>query len=85
MYKYACTRVCSECVHVFQMYCHSSLYLNTHRGIGCIFVEMLTGKPLFPGMKVHNGHVHVRVAPEACSLGKVTALGVLCCYASFVC
>ena len=25
--------------------------LAVHRGVGCIFVEMLSGKPLFPGIK----------------------------------
>ena len=90
MYVYMCVceslcismhvHVCVQNVYM-QMYCHSSLYLNTHRGIGCIFVEMLTGKPLFPGMKVHNGHVHVRVAPEACSSFFLDCLGcaVLLC------
>jgi hypothetical protein len=29
-----------------------SQLLPNPRGVGCIFVEILTGKPLFPGMKV---------------------------------
>jgi serine/threonine protein kinase len=28
-----------------------SQLLPNPRGVGCIFVEILTGKPLFPGMK----------------------------------
>ncbi len=25
--------------------------VHDYRGVGCIFIEMLTGKPLFPGIK----------------------------------
>lgn len=48
-------------VHTQLLYTHtililvSPLFLNG-RGVGCIFVEILTGKPLFPGMKVTHPH-----------------------------
>ena len=29
----------------------SYILLSNYRGVGCIFVEMLSGKPLFPGIK----------------------------------
>ena len=36
-------------VNCFQF--HASFVLACHRGVGCIFVEMLCGHPLFPGLK----------------------------------
>ena len=35
--------------------CRMYICVFVHRGVGCIFVEMITGKPLFPGIKgVHD-------------------------------
>ena len=40
--------------HTTHTHIHTNAHTHKHiphRGVGCIFVEMLTGKPLFPGIK----------------------------------
>lgn len=37
------------CVRVFALVC-----LSVFRGVGCIFYEMATGRPLFPGSTVEE-------------------------------
>ncbi len=44
---------CVMCVIDCTLYIDVFHYTAMHacRGVGCIFIEMLTGKPLFPGIK----------------------------------
>ena len=37
-------------IHMYGAYFNLGLVCDC-RGVGCIFIEMLTGKPLFPGIK----------------------------------
>ena len=48
--------------------CYSIVSLSFSRGVGCIFYEMITGRPLFPGSTVEDElHLIFRILGETTS------------------